>query len=111
MTTTASAVLSQQLTTIARSVIGVTTVYSAKPLAHRMLETTIAALTGSASVTELVAIEGPGESPDTITVSIGVGSAEAAPAVCRRVHDAIVSDLSERGTLVGTLLVRVSSVG
>lgn len=103
--------LSAELTDIIRGVAGVNAVYAAMPLLSTIVSTISTASSGAiAASPNLVSFERRDDAVEVL-VSIGVGSEEPAPEVCRRVHDVVAVFLAAReGDMPYEIAVKVGSV-
>ena len=102
--------LSADLTTLVRSVSGVTTVYDAGSSIGRALGKVADLVSGRRGDTAPILVKDP-SAGITVSVSIGVADAASAAEVCRRVHDAIAEHLAARGEAASEIAVQVSSIG
>lgn len=110
MNATPALPLSAELTSLARAVPGVTTVYAAAPLPSVVASTIVAAATHGPPPMDLVSISAHGSTAEVLVV-IGVTDDEPAPEVCRRVHSATSRFLEARHDGIDYLVkVRIGSI-
>ncbi|WP_426005211.1 hypothetical protein ACPFL9_00865 [Paenarthrobacter sp. NyZ202] len=104
MTEPATGALADQLMRIAQAVDGVSALFPARPLWQSVAGVALQAITGEAL--PLVALT---ESPGGVSVKvrIGVEAAHSAPAVARRVAQAIRSHLHEPAAAVEVSVVKI----
>lgn len=110
MTLTATEQLSTAITNRVREVVGVSTVYSTRPVAHGIRSAVVGVLGGPSPDLTLVTVTHRDLAVE-VRVCIGVTPHEPAPRVCRRVYDAVDELLIEQDESLTRLIdVTVGSV-
>lgn len=102
--------LSQELTTLVRTVDGVRHVYATRPLVATVASTVARAVRGEATQVHLVSVKTRADGAEVV-VSIGVDDESATPEVCHRVVAAVAAHLGLRGVPALDIRVSVGSIG
>ncbi len=102
--------LSQELTTLVRTIDGVRYVYATRPLIETVASTVTRAVRGEPTQVHLVSVD-ESDAGASVLVSIGVDEHAAAPEVCRRVVQTVAAHLASRGIALSDIRVSVGSVG
>ncbi|MFI2564602.1 hypothetical protein ACIPY3_14405 [Paenarthrobacter sp. NPDC089714] len=104
MTEPVARALAEELTQVVQAVDGVSALFPARPLWQSLAGAAIQAVTGEAQP-----LVGLSENPDGVSVKvrIGVGASHPAPAVARKVAEAIRSCLQEPAAVVEVSVVKI----